>query len=90
MMHCTAENTASPWNDFKTDDTHWTVEFGSMSENRNLCINEEGFVKDRAQGRPWMKFIDEMVDAGAKKIWSDTATGINTHVTFRGGPDNTA
>lgn len=90
-MECTAGNMESPWHNFRTDPLHWTVEFGSTAAYRDFCVNQEGFIDDAfGQNKPHMQFIKTIKNNGATKIWSNTPTGKDVHVTFTGGPDFTA
>jgi len=64
LLHCQAEDTSSPWHNFKSDTDHWQTLDGS-----EVCSNSEGFVSIRHSGN--IPFIRSLLASGAKKIWSD-------------------
>jgi hypothetical protein len=77
-MYCTSENTESAWNNFVSDDTHWTgtpiegVE-GDVAHHpasKTPCISTSGFKLNAESGK-------------AKKLWC--ATG-QMECIFEGGP----
>jgi len=84
LLHCTASNATSPWHNFVSDNTHWTV---SSEGNTVPCQREDRFA---AVYEPYCgtcsedakyHFISSLNTAGAKKIWGQQKT-----VTLVGSP----
>ena len=62
ILHCTSDDTNSPWHNFKTDNAHWTTESGEVP-----CLdNNSGFATAGSQ------FIENLLGLGANKIWGST------------------
>ena len=60
ILHCTANVTTTPWYNFVSNDTFWQDDSGHAP-----CETSSGGVLDGNIG-----FIQDLVDLGAKKIWS--------------------
>ena len=62
ILHCTAEDTTSPWHNFVSDNTNW-----SSNNDEPICIPDPVAFVTIGQGRhQWLK---DIVDAGAGPIW---------------------
>jgi len=87
LLHCTASRTTSPWHNFVSDNTHWTV---SSEGNTTPCQQEDFFAKyfepycypsGTCLAPNSYHFISSLNTAGAKKIWGQQKT-----VTLKGSP----
>ena len=67
-MICKADDETSPWHNFVTDDTNWV----NSEDDTAPCSEQNGFIP--AASTRGIAFITDMINAGAKKIWSDTAS----------------
>ena len=60
MLMCTASSTSSPWHNFVSDEVNWVDE-----TNETPCANTSGgFLASD------VPFVQNMLTAGAKKIWA--------------------
>ena len=77
IMHCSAQDTQSPWHNFITNDELWV----DSADNSTPCQDDgtSGFLGSVTSG----SFIETLQDNGAKKIWAD-----KTSVTLVGTPGN--
>ena len=73
LMHCTTNDTSSPWHNFVSDDANWKDEY-----NMKPCQNSDGIMAPPLNTAPILKFFR---DKGSKKIWADRKI-----VTLTGGP----
>ena len=73
LLHCSASDPQSPWNNFVSDSNNWVDD----EDGASPCQDEgtSGFL-----GSPTAD-IDDLVDKGAKKIWAD-----KVNVTLKGTP----
>ena len=82
LLHCTASRTTSPWHNFVSDKTHWTV---SSEGNAVPCHQDGQFPRffepichpsgTCSSGNSY-HFISSLNTAKAKKIWGEKKTVI--------------
>jgi len=87
LLHCTANSTTSPWHNFVSDNTHWTV---SSEGGAVPCQQMSRFAKyfepfclptGTCPAANSYHFISSLNTAGAKKIWGQQQT-----VVLKGSP----
>ena len=87
LLHCTASRTTSPWHNFVSDNTHWTV---SSEGGAVPCQQMSRFAKyfepfclptGTCPAANSYHFISSLNTAGAKKIWGQQQT-----VVLKGSP----
>ena len=74
ILTCTANDVLSPWHYFKTDMKNWE---NNEDPTDGIC-KEESLFKLYSKD---VKFITDMIDSGAKKIWARSK-----HVSLKGMP----
>ena len=87
LLHCTASRSTSPWHNFVSDNTYWTV----SSEGNAVPCQQVGefnkyyepycFPSGTCSAANMFNFISSLNTAGAKKIW-----GQKKMVTLKGSP----
>ena len=61
LLHCTAEDTTSPWHNFVSDGINW-----SSNDGKPICVSNPAEFIVVGQGLQWLR---DLVEAGAKDIW---------------------
>ena len=83
VVYCNASDPSSPWHHFKSDPSTWKSIKGDV-----LCSDEDSrmiaAVKNAATDQT--KWIQDMLDKGAKHLWNGIARGVIQKVTFIGTP----
>ena len=87
VVYCNASDPSSPWHHFKSDPSTWKSIKGDV-----LCSDEDSrmiaTVKNPHEESPMdrTKWIQDMLDKGAKHLWNGIARGAIQKVTFVGTP----
>lgn len=71
VLHCTANDTSTPWHNFVSDGDYWLDEQGFPP-----CARDMGGILEASQS-----FVDDIAAAGALSIWAD-----RPEVTLTGSP----
>ena len=61
LLHCTAEDTTSPWHNFVSDGINW-----SSNDGKPICVSNPAEFIVNGQELQWLR---DLVEAGAKDIW---------------------
>ena len=64
LLHCTAEDTTSPWHNFVSDGINW-----SSNDGEPICVPNPAEFVVAGQGYYQLQWMKDMVNAGAKAIW---------------------
>ena len=60
LLHCTANDTSSPWHNFVSDDINWKDNYG-----KTPCVDDGGMMESE------FNIIKYLKSVGAKKIWAN-------------------